>query len=98
MATVKLSAVSLSDVKKALRIDYSHDDALIEDTVMPSAMGRLQALTGINDITTLDNYPELVLAYMLICNDYYDGTEERSKAYMTIIHSCQIHLLGGGEE
>lgn len=87
-----ISEIKLGDVKKALRIDYSFDDDRIEVVIMPAALHRVMRLTGLTE-EALDNYPELVHAYMCICNDMYDDTNEREKAYTAICHSVQSHML-----
>jgi uncharacterized phage protein (predicted DNA packaging) len=90
---MKISEITVGDVKKALRIDYSHDDSRIENEIMPAVLSRLIALTN-RTAEDLDNFPELVTAYMCLANDYYDGTTEREEAARAICHGVQLNLVG----
>lgn len=89
---MKISEITVANVKKALRIDYSHDDERISDEIMPAALARIKTLTN-REEADLDNYPELVTAYMCLCNDYYDGTTEREQAAEAICHGVQLNLV-----
>ena len=89
---VKISEITVADVKKALRIDYDHDDSRIENEIMPAVQSRLVTLTN-RDAADLDDFPELVTAYMCLANDYYDGTTEREQAAEAICHGVQLNLV-----
>lgn len=60
---------------------------------MPAVVSRLKVLTN-RDEEDLDNFPELVIAYMCLANDYYDGTSERERAAESICHGVQLNLVG----
>lgn len=89
---MKISEITAADVKQALRIDYEYDDDRIKNEIMPAAVSRLITLTNRTE-EELDNYPELVHAFMCLCNDYYDGTDERGKAVETICHGVQLNMV-----
>ena len=89
---MKLSEITVASVKKALRIDYDHDDERIENEIIPAVISRLKVLTN-RDEEDMDNFPELVTAFMCLANDYYDGTDEREKAAEAICHGIQLNLV-----
>lgn len=89
---MKISDITVADVKKALRIDYDHDDDRILNEIMPAALAQIITLTN-REESDLDNFPQLVTAYMCLCNDYYDGTQEREQAARSICHGVQLNLV-----
>ena len=89
---MKISEITVADVKKALRIDYDHDDERIENEIMPAVISRLETLTN-RTPGDMDNFPQLVTAFMCLANDYYDGTSEREKAAESICHGIQLNLV-----
>ena len=89
---MKLSEITVERVKKALRIDYNHDDDRIETEIMPAVLSRLKVLTN-RTVEDMDNFPELVTAYMCLANDYYDGTTEREQTAEAICHGVQLNLV-----
>lgn len=89
---MRISDITVADVKKALRIDYDHDDDRILNEIMPAALAQIMTLTN-REEADLDNFPQLVTAYMCLCNDYYDGTQEREQAAESICHSVQLNLV-----
>lgn len=89
---MRISDITVADVKKALRIDYDHDDDRILNEIMPAALSRIKTITN-RTAEDIDTFPELVIAYMCFCNDYYDGTTEREQAAESICHSVQLNLV-----
>ena len=89
---MRISDITVADVKKALRIDYDHDDDRILNEIMPAALAQIITLTN-REEEDLDNFPQLVTAYMCLCNDYYDGTQEREQAARAICHGVQLNLV-----
>lgn len=87
-----ISEITVGRVKKALRIDYDFDDDRIETEIMPAVLSRLKVLTN-RTVEDMDNFPELVTAYMCLANDYYDGTRERERAAEEICHGVQLNLV-----
>lgn len=88
---MKLSETSLESVKRALKIDYSHDDELITE-IMNMAKDRLIQLTN-RELDDLDNYPCVVHAFNCVCSDFYDGTDEHEKTIQAICHSIQLNMV-----
>lgn len=89
---MRISDITVADVKKALRIDYDHDDDRILNEIMPAALAQIITLTN-REEEDLDNFPQLVTAYMCLCNDYYDGTQEREQAARAICHGVQLNMV-----
>lgn len=89
---MKISDITVADVKKALRIDHTHDDSRIENEIMPAALAEIITLTN-REEEDLDNFPQLVTAFMCLCNDYYDGTREREDAARSICHGVQLNMV-----
>ena len=89
---MRISDITAADVKRALRIDYDHDDDRILNEIMPAVKSMIITLTN-RDEEDLDNFPELVTAYMCLANDYYDGTSEREEAARSICHGVQLNLV-----
>lgn len=89
---MKISDITVADVKNALRIDYTHDDSRIENEIMPAALAQLETFTN-RTAEDMDKYPQLVTAFMCLCNDYYDGTREREEAARSICHGVQLNMV-----
>ena len=70
---MKLSECTLQSVKKAIRVDYSDYDDLIED-IMESARSMLANRIGMT-LEELDAFPEIVHAFNCLCADMYDNRE-----------------------
>lgn len=68
---MKLSEVTLDITKKFLRIDHEYDDELI-GIIGESAKGYIRSFTGLSD-ERLDEYPEIIHAYICLCSDMYDN-------------------------
>lgn len=88
---MKLSEVSLESVKRALKIDYSHDDELIGE-IMAMAKDRIMQLTN-RELDDLDGFPSVVHAFNCICSDMYDGTDEHERTILAICHSIQLNMV-----
>ena len=87
-----VSTLTLADVKAALRIDYDYDDDRIRNVVMPAALGRLATLTN-RDAVEMDQCGELTAAYLMLCEDFYDGTDSHKQAIECICHSVQFDMV-----
>lgn len=68
---MKLSEVTLDDVKQMLRVDFDTDDEMIEN-IMAAATGYIKSFTGLDE-TSLDKYPEVVHAMHCLCSDMYNN-------------------------
>ena len=73
MEQVRLSDVTLDDVKVYIRAEDVTDEAglkLIED-IMSSAKGYILSYTSLT-AEKVDNLPEMVIAFKCLCADMYD--------------------------
>lgn len=68
---LKISEVSLEDVKRVLRADYDFDDELILQ-IMSAAKGYIKSYTGLVD-EEIDKFPEMIHAFFCLCTDMYDN-------------------------
>lgn len=68
---MKLSEVTLSDLKLILRVDTDADDAMLTQ-IMDSAKGYILSFTGLTE-TEIDKYPETVHAFNCLCSDMYNN-------------------------
>lgn len=69
---MKLSEVDLDFVKNYANVYYSEDDDLIEMVIMPAAKGYIKSHTKRSE-EELNNYPEVVIAFLVICAYMYDN-------------------------
>lgn len=88
---MKVSEVSLTDVKRALAIDYEHDDIFLVQ-VMEAAVGYMKTYTGLSE-NELDNYPEAVHAFYCLCGDMYDNRSAQVTASVRE-NPCVKQILG----
>lgn len=88
---MKLSEVTTESVKRHLRIDSDHDDERISE-IIPMAKSRLMTLTNRTE-EELDELPEALQAFYLICGDFYDSTDEHEKSIRTICHGIQLNMV-----
>lgn len=70
MEQVRLSSVTLEDVKNYIRVLDNEDDKLISD-IMAAAKGYILSYTNLT-AEQADEYPEMVIALKCLCADMYD--------------------------
>lgn len=70
MEQVKLSGVTLDDVKNYIRVTDNDDDKLITD-IMSAATGYMLSYTALT-ADEIDEFPEMVIALKCLCADMYD--------------------------
>lgn len=63
---------NLALVKQYCNIYFDDDDALIENIIMPSALGYIQSFTK-RTIEELSGHPEIANAFLAICLHMYDN-------------------------
>lgn len=74
---MRISELAPEDVAKALRIDGRTPEEM--PRIMATAIAYIEGYTGIPaesddpDADTLDNYPDMVQAYLVLCQDCYDN-------------------------
>lgn len=70
MEQVRLSGVTLEDVKNYIRVLDNEDDKLISD-IMSAAKGYILSYTNLTAEQT-DEFSEMVIAFKCLCADMYD--------------------------
>lgn len=67
---MKISEITLSDVKKYLHVYDDEDDMLING-VMSAAKAYITGYTGLSEVE-LDNHEDISIAFLCLCSDMYD--------------------------
>lgn len=70
MEQVRLSGVTLDDVKNYIRVLDDEDDRIISD-IMAAAKGYILSYTNLT-AEQADEHPEMVIALKCLCADMYD--------------------------
>jgi uncharacterized phage protein (predicted DNA packaging) len=89
-----VSQISLAEVKKAARIDYNDDDALIEG-IMSAAKSFLIGQTGLTQ-AEIDEKPEFVHAFYALCINMYDNRGvivDNTRLNPTVRQICAMHRV-----
>lgn len=68
---MKMSEISLADVKARLRIDYNTDDAVLT-SIMAAARAMIADRTG-RTLQELDGFDQAYHLFMVICQHMYDN-------------------------
>lgn len=68
---MRISEVTIHDIKNYLRIDDSYDDNLIE-IILDSAKHHIISHTGLTEVE-LEKREDLTIALMVICHELYDN-------------------------
>ena len=77
MSAKLLSEYTAADVAAALRIDGDTPDEM--ERIMASSIAYIEGVTGIpatsqeSGAETLDDYPDIVHAFLVLCQDGYDN-------------------------
>ena len=69
---MKLSEVTLNEVKNYMSVYFDEDDYLIENIIMPSAKAYISSITK-RTLEELDNYPEITATFLVVCLHLYDN-------------------------
>lgn len=94
---MKISALSLSEVKQWLRIEYDEDDALVAQ-IMDAAKSQLVGMTGLTE-ETVCSIPEMGYAYLCLCQQMYDvrdltvGRDSINPNVMQIVRMHAVNYL-----
>lgn len=70
---MRVSEITLTEVKNRLRIDYSTDDAALT-ALMAAARGVMRDLTGRTD-EEIDEFPQAYHLFMCLCQHMYDSND-----------------------
>jgi uncharacterized phage protein (predicted DNA packaging) len=68
-----VSEITLAEVKKRLKIDYSADDTSLS-ALMDAAKAMIRDKTGRTD-AEIDTYPQAYHLFMCICQHMYDSND-----------------------
>lgn len=101
---MKISELTAADVARFLRIDGSTPHEM--PMIMATATAYIESYTGIPaksddpDADTLDNYPDVVQAFLVLCQDCYDnrsyvqeGTQGVNKVVDSILGMHRRNLV-----
>lgn len=97
MEQVKLSNVSLDDVKNYIRVTGNEDDVLITD-IMSAATGYILSYTELS-AEEADAFPEMTIALKCLCADMYDvrtayvSTEKENPIVRNILDMHRRNLV-----
>lgn len=70
---MKISEITLSDVKSSLRIDFDDDDVRLGQ-IMTAANAVIREWTGLTE-EKMDDFEQLYILYMAVCQHMYDHGE-----------------------
>lgn len=94
---MKISALSLSEVKQWLRIEYDEDDALVAQ-IMDAAKSQLVGMTGLTE-ETVCGISEMGYAFLCLCQQMYDvrdltvGRDSINPNVMQIVRMHAVNYL-----
>lgn len=97
MEQVKLSGVTLEDVKNYIRVLDNEDDKLISD-IMSAAKGYILSYTSLR-LEEADELSEMVIAFKCLCADMYDvrtasvSTEKENPIVRNILNMHRRNLV-----
>lgn len=89
---MRISDITLSDVKERLRVDYNTDDTQLS-AIMVAAQAVIRDMTGRTD-EEIDDFPQAYHLYMLICQHMYDNNEMTAASdKMDVAAQCIINQM-----
>lgn len=68
---MKISEVTIDDLKEYANVDHDYDDKIFENILL-GAKSYIKSYTGLND-EQIDNKEDLTIALMVLCNEMYDN-------------------------
>lgn len=72
MTSTKVSKVTAREVAEYIRVDASIEELQAIEVMLTAAKSYIKNYTALT-ATEMDEYPDLVLALMVICQDFYDN-------------------------
>lgn len=69
---MKISEVTLKDVKKHCNVYIDDDDDYLKNIVMPASKEFIKSYTGLTD-ENIDTKEGLTIAFLVLCADMYDN-------------------------
>ena len=95
---MKVSEVTLYDVKRWGRIEIEDDDFDIEGLIMPAAKERLCEYTGLTE-AELDKSESLAIGYVALCVFLYDNrtlnivNDKQNEVIQSFLDAHRVNLL-----
>ena len=99
-AITKVSEITYQDIADYLRIsELTQDEITYLTTLIGVAKAYILSYTGIATLEALDNYPDMVIVVLVLCQDMYDNramyvdNSNVNKVVETVLGMHQINLL-----
>lgn len=95
---MKVSDVSLDDIKRWGRIEIEDDDLDIGTLIMPAAKARLLEYTGLSE-DALDKSESLTMGYIALCVFLYDNrtmnivNDKQNDVVRSFLDAHRVNLL-----
>lgn len=95
---MKISEITLDQVKNALKVDFTEDDDYISNILMPAAKSHITSYTGLT-ADVADTKEDLSIAYLVLIGDMYENREyivkdnKVNRVIETILNKYCINLL-----
>lgn len=96
---MKISEVTLTEVKSYLRITDADDDSLLE-IILAAATSYILSFTALT-AEEADTIPELSIALMCLCSDMYDvrtsqaSNDKQNPIVSTVLNMHRRNCIGG---
>jgi uncharacterized phage protein (predicted DNA packaging) len=71
---LKVSEITLENLKNYFRVDYEEDDIYIQNIIMPAVLQYIKSYTGLEN-EVMDTKEDLTIAYMILASDMYNNRD-----------------------
>lgn len=71
---MKVSEITLENLKNYFRVDYEEDDIYIQNIIMPAVLQYIKSYTGLEN-EVMDTKEDLTIAYMILASDMYNNRD-----------------------
>lgn len=94
---MKISEVTITDLKEYANVDHSLDDNLFHNILL-AVKSYIKNYTGLT-IEEMDNKEDLTIALMILCNEMYDNraytveNDKTNKVVNSILDMHSVNLL-----
>lgn len=95
---MKVSEVTVADIKSWGNIEIDDDDDMIQRIIMPTAKARLRDHTGLDD-EALDQEESIALAFLALCVFLYDNrtlnivNDKQNEVVQSFLDAHRINFL-----
>lgn len=92
--TMKISEVTINDLKEYASVEHNYDDKMFQDILM-AAKSYIKSYTGLNE-EQIDSKEELTIALMILCNEMYENriyTVENDKVNKIVNSILDMHSI-----